>query len=203
MTNDNLAACGAVAGCEHFFPCSRVWPIGLSWFSCAAQETLLSLCRDSGLTSDFVLAPDAPIPDSCALAFGVATDDLMVFSEDGPGATLSSASRMEATMLRNGVVKNADKDINDACTTTCVDIDLVEGVRGFHLEGAFGLSSTPSPTWLVVGLPRQAALRLIWVLLSGTTCVGNYGCPFSPYCTISRQAPKHAIGTRSTFRTAC
>ena len=78
MTNDDLAACGAVAGCEHFFPCSRVWPMGFSWSSCVAQETLLSLCRDRGLTSDFVLAPDAPIPDSLALAFAVATDDLMV-----------------------------------------------------------------------------------------------------------------------------
>jgi hypothetical protein len=103
--------------------------MGFSWSSAVAQEALLALCREGRLTSDFVIAPDAPLPDSFGLAFSVATDDLMVFSDRGPGATLGAVSQVEAAMLRHGVIKNPDKDIEDALTTTCVGVDLVNGSR--------------------------------------------------------------------------
>ena len=131
LTDADISGYGADDHDDTFFPCSQVWPMGFSWSSCVAQETLLALCRESGMGSDIVLAPDADAPDSLDLAFAVATDDLMVFSHSGPGATLGLVSRVESTMLRHGVVKNPDKDIIDVTTTTCVGVDLVDGVRWF------------------------------------------------------------------------
>ena len=80
MSNVELAACGASVNIDLFYPCSRVWPMGFAWSSAVAQETLLALCHESDLTSDLVLAPDAPMPRSLGLAFSVATDDLMIVS---------------------------------------------------------------------------------------------------------------------------
>ena len=83
MTDADLIAHGADPAHLVFFSCLRAWPMGFSWSSCVAQETLLGWCNSSGLTSDLALAPDTPIPDSLDICFAVATDELMVFSDMG------------------------------------------------------------------------------------------------------------------------
>ena len=89
----------------------------------------MTICEESGLCSDLVLAHDAPLPLTLETVFAVATDDLMVFSDSGPGTTLEAAQRVEAAMVLNGIQKNPDKDVDDVLSTTCVGVDLVEGTR--------------------------------------------------------------------------
>ncbi len=108
-------------------PLARNWPMGFSWSSFTAQETLLSIAELAGLTSRQVLAEDAPLPDSLELAFAVATDDAMLFSDAGPGATLEPTQRLVRALEDHGAVLNPKKDIDDELNTTCVGIDLVEG----------------------------------------------------------------------------
>ena len=67
------------------------------------------MCDLAGLSTEHVLAWDAPLPHDLNLAFAVATDDLMVFSDSGAGRTLKAARDVEAVMLEQGIVKQARK----------------------------------------------------------------------------------------------
>ena len=93
------------------------------------QETLLGICSNCGLDSSKVLASDAPLPEDLSLAFAVATDDLMVFSDREPGTTLEAITRFEAALSDASVLKNPEKDVDDTTATTCVGVDLVAGTR--------------------------------------------------------------------------
>ena len=127
LSDAELILFGGTDGAHSYVPCSRVWPMGFSWSSCVAQETLLSICERSSMGSDRVLANDAPLPLDLSLAFAVATDYLMVFSIDGPGATTSAVRCVETTMDKHGIVRAPEKDIDDALCATCVGVDLVDG----------------------------------------------------------------------------
>ena len=87
----------------------------------------MAVCAEAGLADSCVLACDAPLPDSMNIAFAVATDDLMVFSDSGPGQTLKAATAVEDVMLKRGILKNPDKDVDDVFDATCIGIDLVDG----------------------------------------------------------------------------
>ena len=127
FTCADILALGGLDGLDSFVPCSKVWPMGFSWSSCVAQSTLLSICEESGLCDRHVLACDSPLPSSLSLAFAVATDDLMIFSDAGAGITVAAAKGVEEVMLARGIVKNPDKDVDDTLSTTCVGVDLVDG----------------------------------------------------------------------------
>lgn len=86
--------------------------MGFSWPSCVAQDTLLS---NSDLDTDRVLSVDAPLPNNLSLVFAVATDDLMVFSDVGPGATTAVVLNVEVCMEHHGIVNVGEKDIDEAC----------------------------------------------------------------------------------------
>ena len=129
VSDEELILFGAIGCSNSFVPCSQVWPMGFSWSSCVAQETLLSICSRSNMGSDRVLANDAPLPIDLSLAFAVATDDLMVFSSDGPGSTTSAVKGVEHTMDTHGIVRAPEKDIDDALFATCVGVDLVDGTN--------------------------------------------------------------------------
>ena len=101
--------------------------MGFSWSSCVAQSTLLSICEEAGLRDRQVLACDSPLPGSLDLAFAVATDDLMIFSDAGAGNTVGAAKHVEEVMLARGIAKKPDKDVDDTLSTTCVGVDLVDG----------------------------------------------------------------------------
>ena len=79
--------------------------MGFSWSSCVAQSTFLSICEDSGLRDRHLLACDSPLPNSLSLAFVVATNDLMIFSDAGPGITDAAARKVEDVMLARRIVK--------------------------------------------------------------------------------------------------
>ena len=127
-TDPDILAMGGEPGQPSFVPCSNVWPTGFSWSSCVAQATLLSICAEAHLADEQVLACDCPLPDSLDMAFAVATDDLMIFSDRGPGATAAAARAVEQVMLRHNMEKKPDKDVNDALSTTCVGVDLLDGL---------------------------------------------------------------------------
>ncbi len=122
-----LDALGASLHASSFVPCATVWPMGFSWSSCVAQESLLAIARDAGLESRHVLACDVELPHDLSLVFAAATDDLMIFSDAGPGATTEAVHRFEFSLQRAGAEKNPEKDIDDVLTTTCVGVDLVDG----------------------------------------------------------------------------
>jgi hypothetical protein len=127
LTMAQLATFGAPASGAWLVPCSRVWPMGFSWSSCVAQDTLLRIASDGGLSSELVLAADHELPRDLALAFAVATGDLMIFSDRGPGATTAATDDFEASLAAHGVVKNGAKDLDDVLDATCVGVSLVNG----------------------------------------------------------------------------
>lgn len=100
--------------------------MGFSWSSAIGQQVLLEVCGDAGLNDSLVLAPDCPVPGNMDLQFAVATDDVMIFSTR-KGATSAAAARLDAALEAAQLVRNASKDVNDECNTTCLGIDLVEG----------------------------------------------------------------------------
>ncbi len=112
-----------------FVPCATAWPMGFSWSSHVAQEALLTIADHSGLGTDRVLASDAPLPLDLDLAFAVATDDLMIFSDRGVGSTVSAADSFETSLLVHGAAKNPEKDVNDVLTAVCVGVELVDGTH--------------------------------------------------------------------------
>ena len=127
LTAADIIAHGGSDDLDSFVPCSMVWPMGFSWSSCVAHSTLLAVCEEAALREEHVLACDIRLPTSLSLTFAVATDDLMVFSDGGVGITVAAAEAVEEVMVQRGIVKNPDKDVNDALSTTCVGVDLIDG----------------------------------------------------------------------------
>jgi len=117
------------------FPLGQTWQMGFSWSSYVAQETLLGIASDAGLASDHALAPDRDCIPDMASAFALATDDLMLFSDQGPGVTLAMAKRLEDSMARHGAIKHGDKDLDDVVNGVCIGVELVDG-RSWWPPGA-------------------------------------------------------------------
>ena len=92
-----------------------------------AQAALLSVCRRGGLDESCILSTDGPAPLSFAKVFSLATDDVMLLSTAGEGATLDMADRLEESLVKHGIAKHADKDENDVLSGACVGVELVEG----------------------------------------------------------------------------
>ena len=111
------------------FPVSKVWPMGFSWSSYVAQETLLACCSDAGLGADKVLACDAPTPCDFSEVFAAATDDAMFFSTAGPGVTSRLAKSFDEALLLRKVLKHPGKDVDDELDATCVGVSLEHGVQ--------------------------------------------------------------------------
>ena len=109
------------------WPVSRVWGMGFSWSSYVAQITLLAVCAQGGLGPEHVLSTDGPAPRTFDRAFSLATDDIMLFSTAGEGATSDMAERVESAFSGNGIVKHPDKDKNDVTDGECVGVELVGG----------------------------------------------------------------------------
>ena len=113
---------------EWVFPVARTWPMGFSWSSYVAQETLLGILHRAGLDSAHALAEDTPLPASLDIAFALATDDAMFFSTAGVGGTCAATARFEHEAAAANAVLNLSKNVDDALDATCVGIELVDGV---------------------------------------------------------------------------
>ena len=70
----------------------------------------------------------------------MATDDLMVFSDAGPGVTSSAFGEVEATMATCGVIKAPEKDVNAFLSAMCVGIDLVDETKWFPPGARLGIT---------------------------------------------------------------
>ena len=106
------------------FPCVGH---GLRLVELRGKELLLAVCARAGLDARHALAPDNPMPGSAVLMFSLAADDIMIFSDAGPGATRPATIRVEREMLRAGIAKHAAKDGNDRLDAACVGVELVSG----------------------------------------------------------------------------
>ncbi|CAE7362247.1 PDE9A [Symbiodinium pilosum] len=147
------------------FPLHCVWPMGFSWSSYIAQEEMLSVCQDSGIQTSSLLACDCVTPSSFELVAAVATDDVMFFSDAGPGATSTAARAFDAAMDARRAVRNPKKDEDDELCGTCVGVDLVDG---YFLDVPGGRYLAMILTFLhmhrcKVGSPRQVQ-QLLGVL---------------------------------------
>ena len=109
------------------FPLHHVWPMGFSWSSYVAQEEMLSVCEEAGIPQSALMACDQETPTAFELVAAVATDDVMIFSNAGPGATSKAARNFDASMEARGAVRNSAKDVNDELCGTCVGVDLDNG----------------------------------------------------------------------------
>ena len=139
------------------YPLHCVWPMGFSWSSYIAQEEMLSVCQDAGIPTSSLLACDCVTPTSFELVAAVATDDVMIFSDAGPGTTCEAARAFDAAMDARCAVRNLKKDVDDALCGTCVGVDLVDG---YFLDAPGGRYLAMILTFLHlhrcrVGTPRQ------------------------------------------------
>ena len=103
--------------------------MGSSSSSYVAQDTLLAVCSKAGLDEAKILSCDVRTPNDFREIFSLATDDIMIFSDAGPGVTSEAALRVEREMSAAGIAKHAGKDVDDALDATCVGVDLVNGVE--------------------------------------------------------------------------
>ena len=128
---DALKATGAakVRLPRRLWPVSRVWPMGFSWSSYVAQEELISVSVESGLSLENILSCDAPAPKSFDEAFALATDDAMFFSNAGVGKTRVMAKNFDLAFSGRGGLKNHNKDIDDQLNATCVGVQLENGTH--------------------------------------------------------------------------
>ena len=124
----SFAAEGVDSSLSVFWPCSNVWGMGFAWSSFVAQESLLEVCRRAGLGAKQALAPDNDVPESTALMFSLATDDVMIFSSAGEGGTTAPTLRVEAEMLAAGIAKHPAKDEDDVLNAVCVGVELIDGL---------------------------------------------------------------------------
>ncbi|CAE7858645.1 PDE9A [Symbiodinium necroappetens] len=109
------------------FPVHHVWPMGFAWSSYIAQEVMLMICSRAGIQETSLLACDCETPSSFRSVAAVATDDVMFFSDAGPGVTRQAANAFDDEMTAQGALRNAKKDVNDQLNATCVGVDLVSG----------------------------------------------------------------------------
>ncbi|CAE7682373.1 UVR8 [Symbiodinium sp. CCMP2592] len=114
---------------SQLFPVSLTWPMGFSWSSYVAQEVLLDICKSSGLDESQVLSCDTATPLSFEQVFAAATDDLMVFSDAGPGHTLKTVRLVDDEFKRRRALRNTSKDVDDQLSATCVGVQLEDGVH--------------------------------------------------------------------------
>ncbi|CAE7221587.1 unnamed protein product [Symbiodinium natans] len=68
-------------------------------------------------------------PRDLSMVFAAATDDVMIFSNAGPGVTAAAAERLDEAIVSHGVLKNAAKDVTDCLNATCVGVNLENGVQ--------------------------------------------------------------------------
>ena len=165
MTWEEIQDCrlpGEPEGVSSFYPVSLTWPMGFAWSSYIAQEFLLDICKAADLDESRILSCDAPTPASFDAVFSAATDDVMIFSDEGAGRTSGLASKLDAEFCRRGVVRNEAKDVDDQLDATCVGVALESG-RYLAVPPARCLAMFVGVLWLMAckyASPRQVHQQL-------------------------------------------
>jgi len=115
---------------SHVIPLCNTFPMGFSWSSSIAQSYLLSRCVAAGLRKDLFLADDNIAPTDLRQVYGLATDDLIVFTRDDADLAKKTVCRFDQELKRAGVVRAAEKDITATCLPDgipCIGIDVCDG----------------------------------------------------------------------------
>ena len=124
-----VLAPGTDPGLETYALQPRCWPMGFAWSSWVAQTSTLRVCEESGLPVEALLAADNAPPANSDLLFGVATDDVMFFTNGDPAVADRASTRLDEALSRRALVKHLGKDLPAATNQTCVGVDLVDGLR--------------------------------------------------------------------------
>ena len=114
---------------ETITPVNLTWAMGFSWSSYVAQSVMTGCCMRAGATVDTFLAHDGTVPEDMTAVIGVATDDVMHFSNEGPDRGQAWMEGLENIFAAVGVVSNPSKDLVGSRNATCVGIDFVEGTK--------------------------------------------------------------------------
>ena len=144
--------------------------MGFSWSSCVAQSTLLSICEEAGLRDRRVLACDSRLPSSLDLAFAVATDDFMIFSDAGAGITVAAAKDVEEVTMARRLSRTPIRTLTTLCPRRVLALTLSMGGTGARLALVFGRFSMLSLISLNLVLVLAARLQAFSVVPSGSTC---------------------------------
>ena len=102
--------------------------MGFSWSSYVAQTVMVGCCLRVGLPSAAILADETKVPDSMSQVVGVATDDIMHFSNQHPQIGREWMDELEKVFQDVSLKTNAQKDIVGTKNVTCVGIDIIDGV---------------------------------------------------------------------------
>ena len=113
---------------EILYPVNLTWAMGFAWSSFVAQSVMTGCCLQTGLLASAFLADGQQIPGDMRTVVGVATDDIMHFSDVGPEVGANWMASLEGVFSQVGVLTNQNKDIVGALNGTCVGIDLTHGV---------------------------------------------------------------------------
>ena len=134
FTIDDLSAhyvgSGTLASLTHVIPLCATFPMGFSWSSFVAQSYLLERCAAAGLEPRLFLSDDSVAPTDMQQLYGLATDDLMIFTVDDEVLARSTVSRFDDELESAGVVRAASKDITAALDrdgVPCIGIDVCDG----------------------------------------------------------------------------
>ena len=125
-------------------PFCKTWPMGFAWSSFLAQSTLLWHCFAGGLRRDLALADDVMPPARTRLAFGLATDDLMLFARGNQRRARALLRTVDREVERAGIIGHPGKDVNEEVSATVIGVDVVDGI-------ALG-PNLPKLTRILVGL---------------------------------------------------
>jgi hypothetical protein len=101
--------------------------MGFSWSSYIAQCTMTHVCRVAGLNVAHQLADDLPSPGDSE-CFGLATDDIILFSRQDRASCERTASRLDRAFAQVGVERHPGKDVTGELNATAIGIDIVNGL---------------------------------------------------------------------------
>ena len=104
--------------------------MGFSWSSYVAQSAMSAVCISGGLNLNGQLSDDQRSPEGNT-AWGLATDDVVIFSRAPCIAVRHQLARLERSFVRHGIVKHAGKDVTHEKNGTAIGIDLVDGLALF------------------------------------------------------------------------
>ena len=150
---------------DRLYPCSRVWPMGFSWASWAAQSPTEALRAAAALHPTSVLAQDRPVPSGETAVSGVATDDIIVLTADTDLAASRDVLSFRRASSIYGMRRNQTKDV----------IGAREGLAvGCELAAQGGCWRAPAHTVWKIWSQLDALLRVGSASPRAVqSCVGN------------------------------
>ena len=112
---------------EKIFPLSTTWRMGFAHSSAVCQATSVVTCLAAGLQSQQFLDDSHPTPCGTTTAVAVATDDIIVLTEEDKAVCETIGRKLDTAMESNSIRRNAAKDVNGELNATAIGFDLTDG----------------------------------------------------------------------------